>query len=360
MLENERKGESKILALYDVKKHFDKESAIDCQYETYKNKVHGKLYRLIYLLNENLRIKVRTPVGLTDSAEIGPTVGQGTNSGSILSAVSMDGGISEYFPLKNEEESDEKEPRDDENPRNERKEIVKYASIEMNPMLFMDDINAVSNTIEGAQETNDKIEAMMESKLLDLHETKSKFIVIGKKKDVKKMKLDLETHPIKLYGNKMTEGKAEKYLGFYLAATAADSVTATIDKRNGLATKAIYEARAVVEDSRSEAIGGLTVMFDIFNLAICPMLYYCSEMFFPLPSKTLKKLNKFTITYLRVALGLGKRGGCPLVSLFWHTGTYLPINKILYHKSMFVHHIANLDGSSLARQKPPSPTFSGT
>ena len=103
-------------------------------------------------------------------------------------------------------------------------------------------------------------------------------------------------------------------------------------------------------------------MFDIFNLAICPMLYYCSELFFPLPGKTLKKLNKFTITYLRVALGLGKRGGVPLVLLFWHTGTYLPVNKILYYKAMFVFHISNLDDSSLAKefyisQKANHPTL---
>ena len=57
---------------------------------------------------------------------------------------------------------------------------------------------------------------MMESKQLDLHKTKSKFIVIGKRKAVKKMKQELERTPIQLYGNKMTEGNVEKYLGFYL------------------------------------------------------------------------------------------------------------------------------------------------
>ena len=91
-------------------------------------------------------------------------------------------------------------------------------------------------------------------------------------------------------------------------------------------------------------------MFDIYNNSICPMLYYCAELWNPMPKKTLKKLNKLTITYLRVALGIGKKGGCPIVSLFWHTGTYLPENKILYFKIMFVHHIANLDDSSLAKE----------
>ena len=103
-------------------------------------------------------------------------------------------------------------------------------------------------------------------------------------------------------------------------------------------------------------------MFNIFELLISPMVYYACEVWYPLQRKVIKKLNKFTITYLRVALGLGKRGGCPLVSLFWHTGTYLPINKILFYKAMFVHHIANLEDSSLAKefyvaQKNNSPNF---
>ena len=94
MLLNEKQGRTKILALYDVMKFFDKEAATDVQYEIYKKGIQGKLYRLVYKLNENLKIKVRTPVGLTDSANLGPSVGQGTNSGAILSAVSLDGGVS--------------------------------------------------------------------------------------------------------------------------------------------------------------------------------------------------------------------------------------------------------------------------
>ena len=102
-------------------KFFDKESATDIQLEIYKKDIKGKLYRIIYLLNENLRIKVITPVGLTDSAEISATMGQGTNSGTILSAVSLDGGITEYFPLTNTEESNDYDTVEDESPANKEK-----------------------------------------------------------------------------------------------------------------------------------------------------------------------------------------------------------------------------------------------
>ena len=206
-------------------------------------------------------------------ADIGPTVGQGTNSGSILSAVSLDGGIREYFPIENIVETKEFETKKEENIEKKKREIAKYDNIELNPFLYQDDIGVLSDTVEAAQDTNERIEALMESKLLDLHKTKSKFIVLSKKKEREKMRKEVEENPIRLYGNAMTEGKVEKYLGFYIAATAAESVAATVDKRIGLATKAIFEARAIIEDSRSESIGGFTVMLDIFNLSICPMLY---------------------------------------------------------------------------------------
>ena len=89
-------------------------------------------------------------------------------------------------------------------------------------------------------------------------------------------------------------------------------------------------------------------MFNIWELSICPMLYYSSEVWSPVPRKTLKSLFNITVTYLRVALGLGKKGGAPLASLFWHTGTMLPENRILLNKILFLHHIANLPQNSLA------------
>ena len=98
----ESTGKAQLVTLFDVKKHFDKESAIDCQYKIYKRKIKGKLYRLIYILNENTRIRVRTPVGISDAANTGPTVGQGSISAAILSANSLDGGIEEYVHPKTE------------------------------------------------------------------------------------------------------------------------------------------------------------------------------------------------------------------------------------------------------------------
>ena len=88
-------------------KFFDRESAADCHFELYKLGIRGRLYRLLYLLNENIRIRVRTPVGVTDSADTGPGQGQGTISAAIISSVNLDSGVKETFHEREDETEDE-------------------------------------------------------------------------------------------------------------------------------------------------------------------------------------------------------------------------------------------------------------
>ena len=75
----------------------------------------------------------------------------------------------------------------------------------------------------------------------------------------------------------MKQVQVEKYLGDYMAVTLAESVTATVNKRIGIATHAIYEIKAIIEDSRASAVGGLTVAVDIWEMSVLPMLLSNSE-----------------------------------------------------------------------------------
>ena len=52
----------------------------------------------------------------------------------------------------------------------------------------------------------------METKMLDLHEEKSCFIVFGKGKPLEKLNNELKETPLTLYGQKMIQKKKEKYL----------------------------------------------------------------------------------------------------------------------------------------------------
>ena len=114
----EAEGKAGLIAMIDLRKYFDSESAPDCWSEIYRNNVQGKIYRLLFQLNKKARIKVRTPVGISDSCETNPLVSQGSSKGAIMSAVNLDNGISDYFHDK-----EERKVSNEEEDKEERKEI---------------------------------------------------------------------------------------------------------------------------------------------------------------------------------------------------------------------------------------------
>ena len=59
--------------------------------------VKGKVYRLLYEMNKNVRIRVKTPVGLTKSEDVGPCVTQGGIEAGTISSVSIGNSVSSTF-----------------------------------------------------------------------------------------------------------------------------------------------------------------------------------------------------------------------------------------------------------------------
>ena len=86
-----------ILSLFDIKKFFDSENLIDVLGEAYRCGVKGKMYRLLYEMNKETTIKVKTPVGTSEEASVGAGLGQGTMESAVLSAVSLDKGVNDAF-----------------------------------------------------------------------------------------------------------------------------------------------------------------------------------------------------------------------------------------------------------------------
>ena len=67
----EKNNTAIALQLLDLSKLFDRECLIDCLDELYKSKIKGKLYQLLYELNKDTRIRVRTVVGDSEPKETG-------------------------------------------------------------------------------------------------------------------------------------------------------------------------------------------------------------------------------------------------------------------------------------------------
>ena len=82
----------------------------------------------------------------------------------------------------------------------------------MGPCLHVDNIARLVESLEAAQEGNDKLKAMAESKLINFHEDKSGIIMIGNKKFQKKMKKEMAEKPLMFCGKEMKIFQQENIL----------------------------------------------------------------------------------------------------------------------------------------------------
>ena len=104
-------------------------------------------------------------MGLSEPAELGENITQGSVGGALYSTVNLDYSMNNHFKSSTRE--------------------VSYSHLRLQPLIFQDDISRISLNQEDAQAGNIFIESVMESKLLDLNTDKSCYIVIGSKKIVK-------------------------------------------------------------------------------------------------------------------------------------------------------------------------------
>ena len=322
-------GNAIVLSMWDVSKFFDRESLADCMNELYKNKIRGKLYRLLFNMNKNTRIRVQTPVGLTEECDTGEGVGQGTLEGALVSAVNLDSGVNDFFCDSEYE--------------------VNYGDVALQPILFQDDVARLSTSLESVQMGNNKMESLAETKLLNFNLDKSCFVVIGNEKSRRMIHDQLLDNPLILCGKEMKQEIKAKYLGDWLSSEGlSDSVAATVKKRKGLVVQSIYEIRAVIEDCRSQVCGGLAAGLDIWEAAVLPMLLYNSDCWMEASPQTIQDLENLQKDFYRCLFAVGS--GCPIPSLYWETGGIMMKYRILKKKLLLLHHLATLPSDSLARE----------
>ena len=318
-----------ILSMWDVSKFFDREALTDCMNELFKNEIKGKLYRLLFQMNKNTRISVQTPVGPTEDRDTGEGLGQGTLEGALVSAVNLDNGVNDFF-------------RDSEYE-------VSYGDVQLQPLLYQDDVARLADDVEAAQMGNDKMEAVAETKLLDYNLDKSCYIVIGGKIARELIEEKIDANPLTLCGVAMVKETEAKYLGDYISSYGlAHSVESTVNKRRGLAVRSIFEIRAVIDDFRSATAGGITAGLDIWEMAVLPMLLNNAECWLGMSDNTIQELDKLQLMFIRSLLTVGS--GCPTPSLYMETGLIPMKFRILQKKLLFLHHLLTLQNPALAKE----------
>jgi hypothetical protein len=189
----------------------------------------------------------------------------------------------------------------------------------------------------------------MESKLLNLHQDKSCFIVIGNKKVTGGIYKELELSPLTLYGKMMKEKKYEKYLGDYIhQAGVAESAEVTVKERCGKMFAAHREIKAIVEDCRSTTLGGLKVGIDIWETAYIPSILSNCSTWMELKQSTIDKLDDLQYSLYRSLLDVPFT--TPKAALIWETGGMKMKFRIMMHKLLFMNHILHLGMDTLAKQ----------
>ena len=234
----------------------------------YKRQIKGKIYRLLFNMNKELEVTVKTPVGTSKEHKVGPTVTQGSIEAALISSNNLDVGVEEEFVEKDKE--------------------VKYEELSLNAQIYMYDLTRMSESVESAQYGNDTMERMINKKRLSLNMDKSCFILMGSSKNRRIMSRRLEKSPLILKGEAMKQVTALKFLSDYLTADLHESVHTTVIRRLGVAKHLIYELRTVIEDTRATKLGAMNVAFDIWNLGILPMVLHNSSTRMEIGKKNLE------------------------------------------------------------------------
>ena len=291
--------------------------------------VDMKAYRVWTKLNMNTRIRVKTGAGYSDWSDEGPMIGQGTGGGALVSQANLDKGIMDMFEGSEEE--------------------LRYGGVRVLPLIFQDDILRGTGSVLSARAGNVKVAAVMRSKQLRLNPDKTGYIIFGKKKQVEEARREIEMEPI-VCGDFVTKEKvSDKWLGdiFHQDGLAA-SVSATIEDRVPKVKGAMYEAAAIVEDWRSQCVGGFRSAVDLWELAILPTLLYNSETWVHIPKVAEDRLEDLQAYFMRLILRVPQ--GTPKVALQSETGLLSMKLRIWKRKCMLIHHIQNMEEGALAKQ----------
>ena len=168
MKQIEEKDSDGIVSLYDMSKFFVKESLLDCMDTLNKKaKIDAKSYRMLYRLNKNTKISVKTSLGESKTAPIKDSVGQGSFAAALISSLNIGSAIADKF---------------------EGESTANIGLLELACLILQDDIMKMSNTVEQARNGYQNIDKLLKQKLLSLNYDKSKYILLGNRKAKNRMK----------------------------------------------------------------------------------------------------------------------------------------------------------------------------
>ena len=106
----------------------------------------------------------------------------------------------------------------------------------------------------------------------------------------------------------------------------------------------MFEAAAIIDDFKSQCIGGFQVAIDLWELAILPSLLNNAGTWTDIDEDTLDRLEELQLFYVRLILRVPV--STPKALLRSETGLLSMSHRIDKEKLMLVQHLKNLNEDS--------------
>ena len=213
---------------------------------------------------------MKIPVGDSERRETGEGITQGSSEAGIVSSTNLSKGV-DYFFVSSEEE-------------------ISYGPLKLLPQSFQDDLCRLCLNPLSAQMGLDRLQNLADTKLLEFNHKKTMIIFMGNKKAREELEEDFERNRPCLYDKPVNLEKQGTYLGDELGPSVAESISLTIKKRIGLAKKAIFDIKLIIEDCRSQIVGGIKTGLLLWESCVLPYLLNNSSTWINMKKSDIDKL----------------------------------------------------------------------
>lgn len=301
-----------LIEFLDLIKAFDKMSLKHILNDLWRCDVRGKIWRIIYKINSNSNISIKTAMGSSPEFNINESLKQGSVLATSLAALHTDT-ITKLFS-------------------NEGLGVM-YGNLRINCLLFQDDIVKIETSSHNLNVSNEIMTHFRQMNLMEFHPDKSKYI----NTEVIEENIKLGNTEIKLTDN-------YAYLGDIL--TADNRLKETIDLRSKTCTATVAELNAIIEETVAEDIL-IDAVITYHKAIIIPKLCLNSETWniTQAEMEDLERIqNKSLKRMLRFPQGTPSRGLTAELGI-------MTVESVISEKRLkFLHRVLNQPDTNITRK----------
>ena len=145
------------------------------------------------------------------------------------------------------------------------------------------------------------------------------------------------------------EKESDKYLGeIFHSKGLSRSALETIRARTGKIKAVSYEIRAIIEDYRSEVVGGALCGLELWRMCALPSLLSSCSTWLEVTPEAVEIAEQLQLDFLRLLFKVPK--SCPRAALRSESGLISVKFQIIIAKLSLLFHVRNMEDSTLAKK----------